>query len=89
MPHKIAQEVTGEELLSLYNIVSTNPKITSWVKDIILNTGGNTGEYTGRLRWNEHDGYEMFWDDKIPPQADRPEFEYVLDSLTRKDYRNE
>lgn len=87
-PHKIAQEVTGEELLSLYNIVSVEPKITSWVKDVMFIVDGIT-RYEGRLRWDENNGYEMFWDDKKPPQADRPEFEYVLDSLTRKDYRNE
>lgn len=86
MPHKIAQEVTGEELQNKYMIQSSHPVVTSWVKDVILNTGGNTGEYTGRLRWNENDGYEMFWDDKMPPEADRPEFEYILDSLTRQDY---
>ena len=87
MPHKIAQEITGEELLNKYMIQSSGPKVTSWAKDVILNTGGNTGEYTGRLRWDENDGYKMFWDDKMPPEADRPEFEYILDSLTRQDYQ--
>ena len=86
MPHKIAQEITGEELMSLYNIVSEDPRITAWVKDVMFIVDGIT-RYEGRLRWDEHNGYEMFWDDKTPPEADRPEFEYILDSLTRQDYQ--
>ena len=86
-PHKIAQEVTGEELLSLYNIASEDPRITSWVKDIMLTNSATHYRYEGRLRWDEHNGYEMFWDTDAPPIADRPEFEYILDCLTRKDYQ--
>jgi len=84
-PHKIAQEVTGEGLLSKYMIHSSRITPTSWVKDISFIVDGLT-RYEGRLRWNENDGYEMFWDDRIPPEADRPEFEYILDSLTSRRY---
>jgi hypothetical protein len=84
-PHKIAQEVTGEELQNKYVIQSSFPKVTSWVKDVFFLVDGLT-RYEGRLRWNENDGYEVFWDDKTPPEADRPEFNYILDSLTRQDY---
>lgn len=82
MPHKIAQEVTGEELLSLYNIVlqSSDTKIKSWVKAFMLKS--KDYDYSGRLHWDEDNGYEIFWDTNPAPQADRPEFEYILDSLT-------
>jgi hypothetical protein len=85
-PHKIAQEALGEQLQNKYVIQSSGPKVTSWVKDVIFIVDGIT-RYEGRLRWNENDGYEMFWDDKVPLEADRPEFNYILDSLTRQDYK--
>jgi hypothetical protein len=53
---------------------------TSWIKYIILNDGAN--QYSGRLYWDSHTGYDCFWDGDIPPEADRPEFEYVLDCIT-------
>jgi len=84
-PHKIAQEVTGEELQNKYMIQSSHPVVTSWVKDVMFIVDGLT-RYEGRLRWDANNGYEMFWDDRTPPEADRPEFEYILDSLTRQDY---
>lgn len=87
-PHKIAQEVTGEELQNRYMIQSTGPRVKSWVKEFFLNTGSvrKNGEFNGRLYWNDDDGYSIVWDTDAPPEADRPEFEYILDSLTRQDY---
>lgn len=79
MPHKIAQEVTGEELLNKYTIQSSQPKVKGWVKDIVLD--GLT-RYEVRLYWNDDDGYSTIWATDAPPEADRPEFEYILDSLT-------
>lgn len=87
-PHKIMQEVTGEELLNKYMIQSSHPVVKSWVKQFILNTGEVDGEYTGRLYWNDDDGYSIVFDHNTPPEADRPEFNYILDSLTRQDYYN-
>lgn len=82
MPHKIAQEVTGEELLSLYNIVSVGSRVKSWVKPFILESlDTDYKDYIGRLHWDEDNGYEVFWETEPAPQADRPEFEYILDSL--------
>jgi len=88
MPHKIAQEVTGEELQNKYQISSSHPKVKSWVKTFSLDagSGGDEKYYEGRLYWNDDDGYSIFWDGAIPEEADRPEFEYILDSLTRQDY---
>lgn len=86
MPYKIIQEITGEELQNKYMIQSTAPRVTGWVKDIILSTGNKGEDYTGRLQWNCDDGYTSFWDNKTPPEAHRPEFEYILDSLTGGEY---
>lgn len=61
-------------------ISSDGKASTGFTKSIILNDG--TNQYSGRLYWDSHDGYEMMWDSKKPPEADRPEFEYTLDCIT-------
>jgi hypothetical protein len=58
---------------------------TSWVRFIEFSTDDDK-VYGARLRWDENHGYEIFWVDEPPQElkdmADRPEFEYVLDSYT-------
>ena len=77
------KEVTKEEILNKYMVQSSSISTTGWTKYIRLHTGAINGEYTGRLHWDSNDGYRMFWDDnKVPKEADRPEFEYVLDCIT-------
>ena len=73
-------EVTITELMDTYMISSDEKMSTGFAKSIILNDG--TNKYSGRLYWDSHDGYEMIWDGAAPPEADRPEFEYVLDCIT-------
>ena len=73
-------EVTITELMDTYMISSDEKMSTGFTKSIILNDG--TNQYSGRLHWNSHDGYSMYWDTSAPPEADRPEFEYVLDCIT-------
>ena len=76
-------EVTITELMDTYMISSDEKMSTGFAKSIILNDG--TNKYSGRLYWDSHDGYEMIWDGMAPPEADRPEFEYSLDSITEMD----
>ena len=73
-------EVTISELMNKYMISSDGKVSTGFTKSIILNDG--TNQYSGRLHWNSNDGYSMGWDTSAPPEADRPEFEYVLDCIT-------
>lgn len=73
-------EVTITELMDTYMISSDEKMSTGFSKSIILNDGIN--QYSGRLHWDSHDGYSMAWDTSAPPEADRPEFEYVLDCIT-------
>ena len=73
-------EVTVSELMGKYMISTDGKTSTGFTKSIILNDG--TNQYSGRLHWDSHDGYSMFWDTSAPPEADRPEFEYVLDCIT-------
>ena len=73
-------EVTITELMDK-NMISSDEKMsTGFTKSIILNDG--TNQYSGRLHWDSHDGYSMAWDTSSPPEAYRPEFEYVLDCIT-------
>jgi hypothetical protein len=73
-------EVTVSEIMKKYMVSSDGKVSTGFAKSIILNDG--TNQYSGRLHWDSHDGYEMFWDTPAPPEADRPEFEYILDCIT-------
>ena len=79
----MTEEVSVMELLDKYMISSDGKVSTGFTKSIILNDG--TNQYSGRLYWDSHDGYEMIWDKTIPPEADRPEFEYILDCITEMD----
>lgn len=76
-------EVTVKELLNKYMISCSGITSTGWAKHLILNDGEN--QYSGRLYWDSHDGYECIWDGKIPPEQERPEFEYILDCITELD----
>ena len=75
-------EVSVKELMDKYAISANNTEIIGWKRHIILS--GDTHTYIGRLYWDSDNGYEMYWDDDsgVPPEASRPEFEYVLDCLT-------
>ena len=73
-------EVTVTELMDKYMISSDEKMSTGFAKSIILNDG--TEKYSGRLHWDSQDGYAMTWYTQQPPEADRPEFEYVLDCIT-------
>ena len=79
----MTEEVSVMELLDKYMISSDGKVSTGFAKSIILNDG--TNQYSCRLYWDSHDGYEMIWDGTPPPEADRPEFEYSLDSITEMD----
>ena len=79
----MTQEVSVMELMDKYMISCSSVANTAWTKYIILNDGAN--QYSGRLHWDAHEGYECAWDGEIPPEADRPEFEYTLDCITEGD----
>jgi len=77
-------EVSIAEIMNKYMISSDGKFETGFSKSIMLNDGIN--QYSGRLHWNSNDGYSMGWDTEQPPEADRPEFEYVLDCITDLDH---
>ena len=79
----MTDEVTRNEIASKYRVLPSGIMTTGWTKDIKMAMWGSTDwEYVGRLHWDSHDGYSIYWDTQQPPEADRPEFEYVLDSMT-------
>lgn len=77
-------EVTEQELLDKYMIQTEGKINTGWSKQVFLHDGSLNGLHSGRLYWDDDRGYTMIWDDesKVPHEASRPEFEYVLDCLT-------
>jgi hypothetical protein len=76
-------EVTIDEIMDKYMISSDGKTSTGFAKSILLNDG--TNQYSGRLHWDSHDGYSMYWDGVEAPESDRPEFEYILDCITEMD----
>lgn len=77
------EEVSIAELMDKYMITSDGMTSTGFTKNIIMSDKDN--QYVGRLHWDSHNGYSMGWDGKEPPEACRPEFEYVLDCITDLD----
>lgn len=81
-------EVTADEIWSSYDVKIRLRQDTAWVKHITLtNKAGRT--FNVRLHWNENDGYRVACDEifgegfeEIASMFQRPEFEYVLDSIT-------
>lgn len=76
------QEVTEKELLDTYMVQSERAIVTAWRRFVVLNDGDN--EFMGTLTWDSDDGYRMCWWNDIPVMSERPEFEYVLDSITNR-----
>ena len=75
-------EVSQNEIINKYKIELQNKKITGWCKEVVM-THFQTGQsYVLRIYWDSHDGYSQMYDHGAPEEADRPEFEYVIDSLT-------
>lgn len=74
-------EVTYDEIVSKYDIQLKKELTTAWVKDITLTDA--TGEVTElRLFWSMDDGYWILSIKNDIPEMNRPEFEYILDSIT-------
>jgi len=75
-------EVTQDEFMETFVIHNSNKFITAWRKDVRFRDA-NGKEYELILNWDEDNGYLAYWpnDDK-PSMADRPEFEYIVDSIT-------
>lgn len=77
----MTREATREDILRKYIVISNGIESTGWTKHITLKS--DKREYVGRLHWDSHDGYSMYWDGiSMPEEAYLPEFEYVLDSIT-------
>ena len=79
-------EITIDEMVREgYQVVLEEKEETGWVKTItIINKAGVANRYW--LYWDMGDGYRLEIIDGIglPDLAMRPEFEYVLDSLTEE-----
>ena len=76
----MSNEVTLNELVESFVVNVGWPKTIGWVKTFTLTNGAGV-RFSGRLYWDANEGYSIYWDnDKAPEMADRPEFEYCLDS---------
>lgn len=74
-------EVTLDELKKEFNVDISWAKTIAWVKTFKMRGFSDGVTYSGRLYWDSNDGYTVHWDNDVAPaMADRPEFEYTLDS---------
>ena len=78
-------EVTVSEMNDSFSITQLMRRETGWCKKFELVNGARM-LFSGTLYWDEDNGYEAFWDGKKPEMANRPEFEYVLDSILEDKY---
>ena len=78
-------EVTVSEMNDAFNVKQRMRRETGWVKDFEL-VDTNRKLFAGRLMWDENYGYDVIWDTEKPDMADRPEFEYILDSILEDKY---
>jgi hypothetical protein len=78
------KEVTRDELILAYGIRVLAQRETAWMREIQLKD--HTGKTTRViLRWDEDYGYAFYLVDNDPELlrlSRRPEFEYILDSIT-------
>lgn len=73
-------EVTQDEFMDTFVIIDCKKVNTGWRKLVDLrDASGQT--YHLVLNWDENLGYSAYWEGKKPAMADRPEFEYVVDSI--------
>ena len=74
--------ISADELLGRFDIEEIGYGVTGFVREVRFADTNSAKTYTGRLYWDAHDGYSMMWDEDIAPEDwDRPEFEYLLDSI--------
>jgi hypothetical protein len=78
-------EVTENEMNDTFSIAQRMRRETGWVKDFEL-VDSTRKLFAGSLMWDENYGYDVIWNTDKPEMADRPEFEYVLDSILENKY---
>jgi hypothetical protein len=77
-----AKPFSKNELLERFKVEETAYGVTGFVRHVTLADTNSDATYTGRLYWDYHDGYSMMWDEDVAPDEwERPEFEYLLDTI--------
>lgn len=69
-----------KELLETYDVNLYETRTTGMMKEFELVNPLNNNSFTGRLYWNENDGYEIYWTKSSPELASRDFFESALDA---------
>jgi hypothetical protein len=72
--------IDPKELLETYDVNLYDTRVTGMMKEFELVNPLNNHSYTGRLYWNENDGYEIYWTTSSPLLAERDYFESALDA---------
>jgi hypothetical protein len=73
--------IDPKELLETYDVNLYDTRVTGMMKEFELVNPLNNHSYTGRLYWNENDGYEIYWTTPSPLLAERDYFESALDAV--------
>jgi hypothetical protein len=72
--------IDPKELLDTYDVNLYDTRTTGTMKEFELVNPLNNQSFTGRLYWNENDGYDIYWDKHAPELAKRDYFESALDA---------
>ena len=73
--------IDPKELLETYDVNLYETRTTGMMKEFELVNPLNNNSFTGRLYWNENDGYEIYWTTSSPELAKRDYFESALDTV--------
>ena len=82
-----AKPISKEEMLDRFDVLQYRMHTTGYSRVFKLSDTNSGDTYSGRLYWDANDGYSIMWDGASPEDADRPEFEYMIDSILEEEHR--
>lgn len=75
-----------EEMLERFDVLQYRHKVTRYERVFRLSDTNFGEQFSGILRWDADDGYSIMWDGAAPENWERPEFEYLLDSILEEEH---
>lgn len=71
--------IDAKEVMDTYDVNLYDTKTIGIMKEFELVNPLNNQSFSGRLYWNDNDGYSIYWDGQEPVLAKRDYFALALD----------
>lgn len=78
--------ISKQEMLDRFDVLQYRHNVTGYARVFKLSDTNSDSQYSGILYWNSDDGYSIYWDGQAPKDWERPEFEYMLDSILEEEH---